>query len=98
MICRRFKLIKAILRTLVVVGLFTTSSSYADSLPERIDLFVSLFDYKSAAVSYDIRGIQNDYPTRLLTPDSMLPQTSAYPLKDIQQLYSLAQTCTVNCR
>ncbi|EPS3423178.1 sensor histidine kinase VxrA [Vibrio fluvialis] len=94
MICRRFKLIKAILRTLVVVGLFTTSSSYADSLPERIDLFVSLFDYKSAAVSYDIRGIQNDYPTRLLTPESMLPQTSAYPLKDIQQLYSLAQTCT----
>ncbi|MCG6326473.1 DUF3404 domain-containing protein, partial [Vibrio alginolyticus] len=67
MICRRFKLIKAILRTLAVLGLFTSTSSYADSLPERIDLFVSLFDYQSAVVSYDIREIQNDYPTRLLT-------------------------------
>nr|7KB3_A Chain A, Sensor histidine kinase [Vibrio cholerae O1 biovar El Tor str. N16961]7KB3_B Chain B, Sensor histidine kinase [Vibrio cholerae O1 biovar El Tor str. N16961]7KB3_C Chain C, Sensor histidine kinase [Vibrio cholerae O1 biovar El Tor str. N16961]7KB3_D Chain D, Sensor histidine kinase [Vibrio cholerae O1 biovar El Tor str. N16961] len=68
--------------------------SNADSLPERIDLFVSLFDYNSATTSYDIRSIQTDFPTRLLTPDSMLPQTSEYPLKDIQLLYKLAQSCT----
>ncbi len=67
---------------------------YADSLPERIDLFVSLFDYNSATTSYDIRSIQTDFPTRLLTPDSMLPQTSEYPLKDIQLLYKLSQGCT----
>lgn len=67
---------------------------HADSLPERIDLFVSLFDYNSATTSYDIRSIQTDFPTRLLTPDSMLPQTSEYPLKDIQLLYKLAQSCT----
>ncbi|GAA5646884.1 MULTISPECIES: sensor histidine kinase VxrA [Vibrio] len=66
----------------------------ADSLPERIDKFVDLFDTSSATVSYDIRVIQTEYPTRLITPESMLPQTSQYPLKDIQQLYQLAKTCT----
>ncbi|WP_338116510.1 sensor histidine kinase VxrA [Vibrio aestuarianus] len=68
--------------------------TYADSLPERIDLFVSLFDYDSASVSYDIRILQAEYPTRLLTPESMLPQTAEYPLKDIQLLYKLSQSCT----
>ena len=38
--------------------------------------------------------MQSDYPTRLITPDSMLPQTSSYPLRDIQRLYQLAQNCT----
>ncbi|WGY44989.1 sensor histidine kinase VxrA [Vibrio sp. ABG19] len=94
MIYRRFKLIKAILNTIALLGISFSSATYADSLPERIDLFISLFDYKSAVVSYDIRAIQNDYPTRLLTPDTMLPQTSSYPIRDIQQLYQLARTCS----
>ncbi|RTZ18336.1 DUF3404 domain-containing protein [Vibrio aquaticus] len=66
----------------------------AESLPERIDRFVDLFDQAKATASYDIRSLQSDYPTRLLTPESMLPQTSAYPLRDIQRLYYLAQHCT----
>jgi len=77
------------------VGLALQSASvYAESLPERIDRFVDLFDQAQATVSYDIRSLQSDYPTRLLTPESMLPQTSAYPLRDVQRLYSLAQNCT----
>lgn len=72
----------------------TAVQAYADSLPERIDLFVSLFDYDSAIVSYDIHEIQTAYPTRLLTPDSMLPQTARYPLADIQKLYKLSLNCT----
>ncbi len=55
---------------------------------------MDLFDQAHATVSYDIRSLQSDYPTRLLTPESMLPQTAAYPLKDIQRLYRLAQNCT----
>jgi len=77
----------------VAVALFT-SSVYADSLPGRIDNFVSIFKFSDATVSYDIRKIESEYPNRLLTPDAMLPQTSTYPLKDIQQLYHLSQTCT----
>ncbi len=70
-----------------------SASTFADSLPERIDLFVSLFDYNSSVDSYDVRGIQTDYPTRLLTPETMLPQTADYPIKDIQLLYKLALNC-----
>ncbi|NIY81883.1 sensor histidine kinase VxrA [Vibrio hepatarius] len=70
------------------------ASAHADSLPERIDTFMDSFDESDSIVSYDIRNLQSDYPTRLLTPESMLPQTSVYPLRDIQRLYSLAQSCT----
>nr|7F2G_A Chain A, Histidine kinase [Vibrio rotiferianus]7F2H_A Chain A, Histidine kinase [Vibrio rotiferianus]7F2H_B Chain B, Histidine kinase [Vibrio rotiferianus] len=63
------------------------------SLPERIDTFTELFNYQLAEKSYDIRVLQSNYPTKLLSPDSMLPQTADYPLKDIQQLYQLANTC-----
>nr|WP_284676475.1 sensor histidine kinase VxrA [Vibrio sinus] len=66
----------------------------AESLPERIDNFVDLFNPAKATVSYDIRAIQTDYPTKLLEPSSMLPQTSSYPIRDIQKLYQLAKSCT----
>ncbi|WP_330216916.1 sensor histidine kinase VxrA [Vibrio tubiashii] len=79
----------------IAIGIAVLSgSASAESLPERIDRFVDLFDQEQATVSYDIRSLQSDYPTRLLTPESMLPQTSAYPLKDVQRLYRLAQNCT----
>ena len=80
---------------MIAIGIAVLSgSASAESLPERIDRFVDLFDQEQATVSYDIRSLQSDYPTRLLTPESMLPQTSAYPLKDVQRLYRLAQNCT----
>jgi len=79
----------------IAIGIaFLSGGVSAESLPERIDRFVDLFDQAQATVSYDIRSLQSDYPTRLLTPESMLPQTSAYPLKDIQRLYQLAKNCT----
>ncbi|TOP03321.1 histidine kinase, partial [Vibrio parahaemolyticus] len=70
-----------------------SAPALSDSLPERIDTFTELFNYEVALKSYDIRILQSNYPTKLLSPDSLLPQTSDYPLKDIQQLYSLANTC-----
>lgn len=70
-----------------------SAPAFADSLPERIDTFTELFNYEVALKSYDIRILQSNYPTKLLSPDSMLPQTADYPLKDIQQLYRLANTC-----
>nr|WP_245879080.1 sensor histidine kinase VxrA [Vibrio diazotrophicus] len=87
---------KAIKLTFALIVTTFSATTFADSLPERIDLFVSLFDYDSAVDFYDIRGIQTDYPTRLLTPESMLPQTAQYPIKDIQMLYKLALNCAGN--
>ncbi|PNH95965.1 sensor histidine kinase VxrA [Vibrio diazotrophicus] len=89
-------MIKAIKLTFALIVTTFSATTFADSLPERIDLFVSLFDYDSAVDFYDIRGIQTDYPTRLLTPESMLPQTAQYPIKDIQMLYKLALNCAGN--
>lgn len=76
----------------LVLPIFSADAS-ADSLPERIDTFTELFNYEAALKSYDIRILQSNYPTKLLAPDSLLPQTADYPLKDIQQLYSLDKTC-----
>ncbi|KGY11574.1 histidine kinase [Vibrio tubiashii] len=87
-------MIKNTVKTFVLGCAIISSSVSAESLPERIDRFMDLFDQAHATVSYDIRSLQSDYPTRLLTPESMLPQTAAYPLKDIQRLYRLAQNCT----
>lgn len=78
---------------LMLSSLFSLSAN-ASALPERIERFITLFDGQMAVEIYDIRTIQKEYPTRLLTPESMLPQTAAYPLKDIQVLYQLAQTCS----
>ncbi|YCA17985.1 sensor histidine kinase [Vibrio sp. AK197] len=85
-----------VLRTLITCSLLVSSLARADSLPERIDLFIDLFDTSNAIVSYDVRALQSDYPTRLIEPSSMLPQTAEYPLRDIQRLYQLAQNCTGN--
>jgi len=64
------------------------------TLPERISYFIGLFDYSNAITEYDVRILQTDFPTKLLSPEYMLPQTAAYPLKDIQQVYKLSENCT----
>ncbi len=86
-------LIKKILLGFASLLSLFSASAFSDSLPERIDTFTELFKQEAALKSYDIRILQSNYPTKLLAPDSLLPKTSDYPLKDIQQLYSLAKTC-----
>lgn len=66
----------------------------ATTLPERISNFTERFDYSQATVNYDVRVLQTDFPTKLMSPEFMLPQTAKYPLKDIQQVYKLSQSCT----
>ncbi|MDN3699330.1 sensor histidine kinase [Vibrio clamense] len=86
-------MIKKISYSLLLLLTLFSANALADSLPERIENFADQFDYESATQFYDIRVLQSDYPTKLLAPESMLPQTAKYPLKDIQQLYRLAETC-----
>ncbi len=63
-------------------------------MPQRIHQFIEQFDYEQASDSYDVRKIQTDFPTKLLSPEFMLPQTAKYPLKDSQLLYQLSQNCS----
>nr|WP_261818273.1 sensor histidine kinase VxrA [Vibrio gallicus] len=65
----------------------------AKTLPQQLDLLTSMFSFDDAKQMYDMQRIQVDFPTELISPDSMLPQTSNYPLKDIQLLYRLEQKC-----
>ncbi|MDV7103509.1 sensor histidine kinase VxrA [Vibrio sp. TH_r3] len=77
-----------------VVVLLIPFQVVAMTLPERISQFIDLFDYNKAIDSYDVRNLQTDFPTKLLSPEYMLPQTAKYPLKDIQQVYQLSTDCT----
>ncbi|WGV98129.1 sensor histidine kinase [Vibrio sp. YMD68] len=87
-------MIKRAFQFLVLISAFTSTNVLANSLPERIDNFISYFNFEDAITSYDIRVIQAEYPTKLITPDSLLPRTAEYPLQDIQRLYRLSQSCT----
>ena len=80
--------------SIITLSFFASATAFADSLPERIDHFTKLFDHETAVESYDIRVLQADYPTSLIMPSAMLPQTAKYPLKDIQRLYQLSKTCS----
>lgn len=66
----------------------------SNSLPERIGIYIEQFNLESAQQIFDIRIIEADFPTRLISPEFMLPQSAKYPLKDMQLLYRLAETCT----
>lgn len=81
-------------RSLCVLFLFFSLSSHAASLADKIDGFKKAFKKQDAVEIYDIRYIQKEYPTVLLSPDTLLPQTASYPFKQLQQLYDTAKTCT----
>ena len=57
------------------------------SLASKIDSFKKAFKKEQAVEIYDIRLIQKEYPTVLLSPDTLLPQTASYPYKQLQKLY-----------
>ncbi|MGR5165666.1 sensor histidine kinase VxrA [Vibrio astriarenae] len=82
------------LRTItLIIASVVSFNAFSNSLPERLEEFTAMFDLSQTAASYDIRIIQSEFPNRLIDPDYMLPQTSSYPLKDIQKLYRLSESC-----
>ncbi|MGL6261871.1 sensor histidine kinase VxrA [Vibrio sp. WXL103] len=82
-------------RTLLIILVTICSfAARANTLPERLDQFGTMFNVEQALANYDIRIIQSEFPNRLIDPSYMQPQTSSYPLKDIQKLYQLSESCT----
>ena len=81
-------------RFLLPFLLLTSFSSHAVSLASKIDSFKKAFKKEQAVEIYDIRLIQKEYPTVLLSPDTLLPQTASYPYRQLQKLYTSAQTCS----
>ncbi|WP_407921301.1 sensor histidine kinase VxrA [Aliivibrio salmonicida] len=81
-------------RLFIFILMMISFSSNAASLANKIDSFKKEFKKKDAVEIYDIRLIQKEYPTVLLSPDTLLPQTASYPFKYIKQLYNSANKCS----
>lgn len=79
--------------SILLVLMLISPVSQAKTLPQKLEILTSLFSLDDAKQMYDMQEIQVNFPTALISPDSMLPQTSKYPLKDIQMLYQLEQKC-----
>ncbi|KPA51675.1 histidine kinase [Photobacterium leiognathi subsp. mandapamensis] len=80
------------------VLLFTlafSAASHAEgpSLPERLAAVRSELLESTPVKTYDFRKFQSEYPSALLLPSSLLPQTNKYPLSALRQLYQNSLTC-----
>lgn len=77
------------------MSLFLSSTSFADSmsLPERLSSIRGDLLKTEPLATYDIRQLQSRYPTPLLLPSSLLPQSAKYPLKALRQLYKQSLVC-----
>ncbi len=79
----------------LLMSLFLSSTSFADSmsLPERLSSIRGDLLKTEPLATYDIRQLQSRYPTPLLLPSSLLPQSAKYPLKALRQLYKQSLVC-----
>ena len=73
----------------LLFSLLFTTASYAEgvSLPERLAAVRSDLLESEPVSTYDFRKLQSTYPSPLLLPSSLLPQTKKYPLSALRQLY-----------
>ncbi|MGF1723586.1 sensor histidine kinase VxrA [Photobacterium nomapromontoriensis] len=80
----------ALLISLLLLG---ANPALADNLPERLSAVRSELLASEPVATYDFRQLQSQFPNQLLVQSSLLPQSSAYPLKALQQLYRNSITC-----
>ncbi|UXI04079.1 sensor histidine kinase VxrA [Photobacterium sp. TY1-4] len=69
------------------------SLASTDTLSDRIDAVRSELLNSEPLATYDFRQLQSQFPNPLLLPSSLLPQSSAYPLKSLRRLYANAISC-----
>ncbi|MBC7005295.1 DUF3404 domain-containing protein [Photobacterium sp. BZF1] len=79
-----------LLISLLLAGTHTAS---AKNLPERLNGVRAELLASEAVATYDFRQLQGQFPTQLLIPSSLLPQSSTYPLKSLQRLYNSSLSC-----
>ncbi|SKA60162.1 DUF3404 domain-containing protein [Enterovibrio nigricans] len=63
------------------------------SFPEQLNKFRSSLLHEKPIAEYSLNAIHSEYPKALLISDSLLPQSTKYPLKDLKRLYQAAQKC-----
>ncbi len=62
----------------------------ASTFSEQMTAFRAQLLLADPVARYNHIGINRAFPRVLLSPDSLLPQTARYPLKDIRRLYQAA--------
>ncbi|PSW05369.1 sensor histidine kinase VxrA [Photobacterium lipolyticum] len=79
----------------LLILLIVSGACYAAdlSLPDRLSAVRSDLFKSDPLATYDFRQLQSLYPTPLLLPSSLLPQSANYPLKSIKHLYQNSLTC-----
>ncbi|KJF96207.1 histidine kinase [Photobacterium angustum] len=79
----------------LLFSLLFTTASHAEgvSLPERLAAVRTDLLESEPVSTYDFRKLQSTYPSPLLLPSSLLPQTKEYPLSALRQLYQNSLTC-----
>ncbi len=79
---------------LIISILFTGSlKAETESLPDRMSAARAELLSSKPLATYDFRQLQSRYPTPLLLPSSLLPQSAKYPLSALRHLYQNAETC-----
>ena len=78
---------------LISLLLAGTNTASAENLPERLNGVRAELLASEAVATYDFRQLQGQFPTQLLLPSSLLPQSATYPLKSLQRLYNSSLTC-----
>ncbi|WP_428822129.1 DUF3404 domain-containing protein [Enterovibrio baiacu] len=63
------------------------------SFPEQLNAFRASLLEENPVASYELNAIHSEYPKALLVPDSLLPQSASYPLKDLKRLYQASEKC-----
>lgn len=83
------------MRTFLVVCLTLLSArTWANvSFPEQLSAFRSSLLAEPPIATYALNAIHSEYPKALLIPDSLLPQSANYPLKDLKRLYQASEQC-----
>ncbi|MFD2178121.1 DUF3404 domain-containing protein [Veronia pacifica] len=79
---------------LFLSGIVSLSVSANDSFPENYDRFRQRLVDEKPLVSYALNSIHSQFPRALLDLDSLLPQSSSYPLNDLKLLYQAATKCS----
>jgi Domain of unknown function (DUF3404). len=78
---------------LIILTLTGWPSVAASTFSEQMTAFRAQLLLADPIARYNLIGINRAFPRVLLSPESLLPQSAQYPLKDIRRLYQAAQKC-----
>ncbi|WP_028022621.1 ATP-binding protein [Enterovibrio calviensis] len=78
---------------LIILAIVSPQVLASGSFSEQLSAFRSSLLAEPPMATYALNSIHSEYPKPLLVPDSLLPQSSQYPLKDLKRLYQASEKC-----